>query len=186
MKPSIDAGQLRDPLLVLELAEVPGGGWGWKAVRSAWGRVELTARKNIFSQAGIGARGAEILIRRQALELGNALRWGAQHLFLTAILPEGRLHLRLQAALVDLSDCQADPGEGGVRFPGILTEKHLKWDQPEPYSTNTLTYVLVTPKAVRLRRGGLVTVDGVNYEVQLAHVLDKWKNEYEIVRTEDL
>ena len=68
----------------------------------------------------------------------------------------------------------------------MLTEKHLKWEQPEPYSINRITYVLVTPKAIRLQRGGLVGVDGTNYEVQLAHVLDPWKNEYEIMRREDL
>ena len=55
-----------------------------------------------------------------------------------------------------------------------------------PYSTNAITYVLVTPKAIQLQRGGLVGVDGTNYEVQLAHVLDPWKNEYEIMRREDL
>ena len=182
MKPSIDAGQLRDPLLVLEMAEVPGGGWGWKAVRSAWGKVELTTSRNLFSSVGIGARGAEIILRRQALTLGNALRWGEQHLFLTAILSEGRLHLRVQAALVETVECRA----GGMVFPGVLTEKHLKWEQPEPYSINRITYVLVTPKTVELTRGKLVTAAGTNYEVQLAHVLDPWKNEYEIVRTEDL
>ena len=75
---------------------------------------------------------------------------------------------------------------GGIRFPGILTEKYMKWEQPEPYSVNRLAYVLVTPKPIQLQRGGLVGVSGINYEVQLAHTLDPYKNEYEIVRTEDL
>ena len=183
MRPSIDAGALRDRLEVLELREGPEGAWTWQSIRKAWGQVELnTNKKNLFSGVGIGARGTEIILRRQALTLGNALRWGKQHLFLTAILPEGRLHLRVQAALVETVECRA----GGMVFPGVLTEKHLKWEQPEPYSINRITYVLVTPKTVELTRGKLVTAAGTNYEVQLAHVLDPWKNEYEIVRTEDL
>ena len=183
MRPSIDAGALRDALEVLELTRSPAGTWTWTTVRKAQGRVTLATKHNLFSSVGIGARGAEILLRRQALGLHNALLWGEQYLFLTAILPEGRLHLTVQAALVDLAQCRT---EAGASFPAVLTEKHLKWEQPEPYSINRITYVLVTPKAIQLTRGKLVEVNGVNYEVQLAHVLDAYKNEYEIVRTEDL
>ena len=68
----------------------------------------------------------------------------------------------------------------------MLTEKYVRYEQPDPYAVNRLTYVLVTPKAVVLQRGGLVTVNGVNYEVQTAHTLDQWKNEYEVFRTDDL
>ena len=95
MKPSIDAGKLRDVLQVLELAESPEGTWTWQKVRKARGQVELSTGRNLFSTVGIGARGAEIVLRRQDLTLHNALLWGEQHLFLTAILPEGRLHLRV-------------------------------------------------------------------------------------------
>ena len=187
MKPSIDAGKLRDVLQVLELKESPEGTWTWQKVRKARGQVELSTGRNLFSTVGIGARGAEIILRRQNITLHNALLWGEQHLFLSAILPEGRLHLRVQAALVEPVECQEGMDEGGgIRFPGILTEKYLKWEQPEPYSMNRLAYVLVTPKAIQLHRGGLVGVSGINYEVQLAHTLDPYKNEYEIVRTEDL
>ena len=99
---------------------------------------------------------------------------GEQHLFLTSILPEGRLHWKVSAALVEIAQCQADMDEGGgARFPGVLTEKYMKFQQESPYSTNTITYVLVTPKAVALQRGGVVAVNGTDYAVQLAHVLDR-------------
>lgn len=186
MRPSIDAGSLRDALDVLEFKETAPGTWGWQCVRKTRGLVELnTTKKNLFSSVGLGARGAEIILRRQPLALYQALSWRDQHLFLTAILPEGRLHWKVQAALVDLAQCCLDDGRG-PSFPAVLTEKHLKWEQPEPYSINRLTYVLVTPKAIELTRGKLVAVNDINYEVQLAHILDPYKNEYEIVRTEDL
>lgn len=184
----IGAGRLDQPLEVLELREISAGMWEWAATRLAWGQVEQTARTNLFSQVGVGARDAAIVLRRQRLTLHNALRWRGKHLFLTAITHRDRNHLDVAAALVELTDCRADADEGedGVRFPGVLTEKYAKWDQPEPYSVNQLTYVLVTPKGITLQRGGLVAAAGINYEVQAAHTLDPYKNEYEIVRTEDL
>lgn len=182
------AGRLDQPLEVLELRETASGVWEWITLRRAWAQVEQTAKTNLFSKVGVGARDAAIVIRRQSLTLHNALRWRGQHLFLTSITHRDRNHLDVGAALVELTECRgdADEGETGIRFPGVLTEKYAKWDQPEPYSINQLTYVLVTPKGIALQRGGLVAVAGTNYEVQVAHILDPYKNEYEIVRTEDL
>ncbi|OUQ61428.1 hypothetical protein B5E56_01610 [Flavonifractor sp. An112] len=184
----IGAGKLDQHLEVLELRETSAGLWEWVAVRRAWGQVEQTAKTNLFSKVGVGARDAAIVLRTQPLTLHNALRWKGQHLFLTSVTYRDRNHLDVAAALVELVECRADADErgDGTRFPGVLTEKYAKWDQPEPYSVNQLTYVLVTPKGIVLQRGGLVAVAGTNYEVQVAHTLDPYKNEYEIVRTEDL
>ena len=179
----VGAGRLNQPLEVLELRETATGVWEWVTLRRAWAQVEQTAKTNLFSKVGVGARDAAIVIRRQSLTLHQALRWKGRHLFLTSITHRDRNYLDVAAALVDLVDCRS---EDGVRFPGVITEKYAKWDQPEPYSVNQLTYVLVTPKGIVLQRGGLVAVMGVNYEVQVAHALDPYKTEYEIVRTEDL
>ena len=184
----IGAGRLDQPLEVLELRETSAGVWEWVTIRRAWGQVEQTAKTNLFSKVGVGARDAAIVLRTQLLTLHNALGWRGQHLFLTAVTHRDRNHLDVAAALVELVECRADADErgDGTRFPGVLTEKYAKWDQPEPYSVNQLTYVLVTPKGIVLQRGGLVAAAGINYEVQVAHTLDPYKNEYEIVRTEDL
>ena len=184
----IGAGRLDQPLEVLELRQTSEGTWEWVPIRRAWAQVEQTAKTNLFSKVGEGARDAAVVIRRQSLTLHQALRWKGQHLFLTSITKRDRMYLDVQTALVDPVLCRAntDEEEPGATFPGILTEKYAKWEQPEPYSINRLTYVLVAPKVIQLQRGGLVAVDGVNYEVQLAHTLDPYKNEYEIVRTEDL
>lgn len=187
MTEQIDAGKLNKAAQVLELRETAPGTWEWVPIRKIWASITFQSKTNLFSKVGIGARDAAIVVRRQELTLHNALRWGEQHLFLTSILPEGRLHWNVSAALVEIAQCQADMDEGGgARFPGVLTEKYMKFQQESPYSTNTITYVLVTPKAVTLQRGGVVAVNGTDYAVQLAHVLDPYKNEYEICRTEDL
>ena len=184
----VDAGSLSERLELLELRQTADQDWEWFPVRRVWAKLEQTTKTNLFSKVGVGARDAAIVIRRQPLTLHQALRWNGQHLFLTSITKKDRMHLDVQAALVAQVACRADADEeeNGIRFPGVLTEKYAKWDQPEPYSVNQLTYVLVTPKEIVLQRGGLVAVEGVNYEVQVAHTLDEYKNEYEIVRTEDL
>lgn len=186
-RPSIDAGKLDKPAQVLELKETGAGVWEWTPVRRAWASITFQPKTNLFSKVGIGARDAAVVVRRQSLTLHNALRWGDIHLFLTSIVPMGRNHLDVDAAVVEVAQCQADMDEGGgVQFPGVLTEKYLKFEQENPYATNALTYVLVTPKPIRLQRGGVVAVNGTDYAVQLAHELDPYKNEYEIARTEDL
>lgn len=161
--------------------------------------LTLLTKKNLFSSVGIGARGAELILRRQPLTLHNALLWGEQHLFLSAILPEGRLHLRVQAALVEPVTCLATRtedtvGEAGrpttaetmrMTFPGVLTEKYARYEREETHAENETSYVLVVPKAIQLKASDLVTVQEgpakAVYYVTICHVLDPYKNEYEIV-----
>ena len=204
MQTSIDAGKLRDHLQVLELKEDPAGTWAWRSAWKTWGQVEEATGRNLFSLVGIGARGAEILLRRRPLTLHNALLWEGRHLFLTAILPAGRLHLRIQAALVTPVVCTATRREDSigaagrpvhaetmrVTFPGVLTEKYVRYEREEDHAEGESSYVLVAPKAIQLRAGDLVTVQegpakGV-YHVTTCHVLDEYKNEYEIACRRDI
>ena len=72
-----------------------------------------------------------------------------------------------------------------LTFRGVLTEKYARYEREETHAENETSYVLVTPKVIPLRSGDLVTVQegpakGV-YHVAVCHVLDAWKNEYEIV-----
>lgn len=186
----IDAGKLSEQLEVLELRETESSTWAWEAVRKTWGQVELDAgqRKNLFSTVGIGARNASLVLRRQDITLHNALHWKGRHLFLTAIIPRGRGHLDVTAALVRPETVRLVPDEGdqGVTFPGILTEKYLAHSQEWPMSVNDLELVLVVPKAITLRPGRLVECLGTAWEVLVPHELDEFKNEYEIGRRAEL
>jgi hypothetical protein len=198
MSEQIGAGRLNKAVQVLELQETAPGAWEWVSIRRTWAMLTLQTKKNLFSTVGIGAHGAEIVLRRQDLTLHNALLRGEQHLFLSAILPEGRLHLRVQAALVEPVTCLATRtedtvGEAGrpttaetmrMTFPGVLTEKYARYEREETHAENETSYVLVVPKAIQLQASDLVTVQegsakGVYY-VTICHVLDPYKNEYEI------
>ena len=204
MSEQIDAGRLNKAVHVLELRETAPGAWEWGPIRRTWTMLTLQTKKNLFSSVGIGARGAELILRRQPLTLHNALLWGEQHLFLSAILPEGRVHLRVQAALVEPVTCLATRtedtvGEAGrpttaetmrMTFPGVLTEKYTRYEREETHAENETSYVLVVPKVVQLKASDLVTVQegpakGVYY-VTICHVLDPYKNEYEIVLRGDV
>lgn len=204
METSINAGRLNQRLEVQELAEAEPGVWTWKTVRRTWAQVEQSTRRNLFSAVGIGARGAELILRWQELTLHNALLWGGRHLFLTAIRPEGRLHLRVEAALTEPVKCLATRTEDTVgpagrpvpaetlrvTFPGILTEKYVRYEREETHAETDASYVLVTGKPIQLPEGTLVTVQEgpakAVCHVAARHVLDPYKNEYELMRGGDV
>ncbi|OUN10230.1 hypothetical protein [Flavonifractor sp. An91] len=200
----IGAGKLDQHLEVLELRETSTGVWEWVAVRRAWAQVEQTDKTNLFSKVGVGARDAAIVLRTQPLTLHNALRWRGQHLFLTSITHRNRNHLDVAAALVEPVTCTAQGyttkmGEGNrpqkvetdpVTFPGVLTEKYVKYEQEDTFAKSRRGLVLVTAKPIRLREGDLVTVQAgpaaAVYNVQACHVLDEYKNEYEVEFSRDV
>lgn len=200
----IDAGELSERLELLELRETESGTWEWVGIGRLWAQVEvdggnnLFSSKNLFSSVGIGARNAKLVLRTRPLTLHQALRWKEQHLFLTGITKLDRMHLSVQAALVEPVGCLATRtedtvGEAGrptpaetmrLTFPGVLTEKYARYEREETHAEGETGYVLVTPKAITLKAGDLVTVrEGPGkdvYHVTVCHVLDPYKNEYEI------
>lgn len=200
----IDAGDLSERLELLELEETQADTWEWVSRGRLWAQVEVDGGKNLFSSVGIGARNAKLVLRARPLSLCQALRWRGQHLFLTGITKLDRMHLNVQAALVNVVTCLAARTEDTVgaagrpvaaetmriSFPGILTEKYAKYEREETHAENDTGYVLVVPKVISLKAGDLVTVqDGpakAVYAVTICHVLDQFKNEYEIARRGDV
>lgn len=185
---SVAVGRLNERVEVLGLRNVSESGtpaaWKWMAVRRTWAEAELMTRPNVYSVHGLGAAGVSFTLRRQGLDLDNALFWRGQHCLITAIRPRGRLYLEVEAALVVLSRCR-NP-KTGETFPAVMTERYVGHQQLEPMAVNTHRRVLVTPKAVRLTPGPLVEVDGVEWPITTPYELDPHKNEYAIERTVDL
>ncbi len=202
----VDAGSLDKRLVLLGFQEDPSGDWRWVETGRLWGDVTLSGstKKNLFSSVGIGARDAEIILRKRPITLHQALRWGSQHLFLTEITDYNRMYLQARAALVTPVACSAiryqsslGPGNRPVRtplepvtFPGVLTEKYTGYDRQDTHAQAETRLVLVVPKAIELMEGDLVTVQegpaAAEYNVQIRHVLDEFKNEYEIAWRRDV
>lgn len=183
----VEVGRLNDRVEVLGLVsahEKDHMVHTWRAVRRTWAQAELMTRANVYSVHALGAAGVTFTLRRQPLDLDNALRWRGQHCLITAVRPKGRLYLTVDAALVVLSQCE--DRYTGTKFPAVMTEKYLGHRQLDPLAVNDLRHVLVTPKCIRLKPGKLVEVDGESWPIQVAHLLDPHKNEYELERTADL
>lgn len=194
------SSRLDQAIEVLELRQDDSGIYSWASIQRRWASVDLNTTRNLFSGVGIGARGASVVLRTSpALTLHHALRWRGQFLFLTAmVVGENRDCLELQTALVEPVQCLATRtedavGEAGrptpaetmrLSFPGILTEKYAKYEQEETHGENDISYVLVVPKIIQLKSGDLVAVQEgpakAVYYVTACHVLDPYKNEYEI------
>ena len=66
----------------------------------------------------------------------------------------------------------------------------MRYETEDSYAKAKRLLVLVTPKAVQLLEGDLVTVTegpaAAVYNVQSSHVLDEYKNEYEIMYSRDI
>lgn len=190
----IDAGELRDRMAVMtcECIHSTDGGtdYLWKAIAMVWGKVELGTGSNLFSRVGIGARDATITLRDRKLDLHQALRWGCYHLFLTSLVRE-KGYITAKAAVVHPTDWATETVAGhSLRFPGVLTEKYLGYQQQTPMVDYTSRYVLVTPKTVTLEPSDLVATHAAGvagaYIVEACHILDPHKNEYEIVTRKEL
>ncbi|MBC5736080.1 hypothetical protein [Lawsonibacter faecis] len=195
------AGALRERVELLGLTETAGG-WEYIKYAEVWAAVELTGKTSLFSKIGIGARAAELTLRRRALTLHQAARWRGQHLFLSEITEPARGWLSVQAAVVEVTECTARHREAAVdksrgnrpvrtvgppfAFPGVLTEKYVRYEREATHAAAGAGLVLVAPKPVALDEGDFVDALGARHYVTAVHSLDPWKNEYEIERREDV
>ena len=191
MDAGMDAGTLRERVSVLALTGNAAEGWRWTVARNTWARAEPTGKKTVFSEYGTGTAGVTFWLRRQPLGPDSALRWNGQHCCIAAIVPVGRGHIKVTAALAEPVLCADRYQDPAVTFPGILLDPFQRkaewgWEQLEPQAQNTLHRVLVTPKAVSLKPGRLVEVAGVKWPILTAHDSFHGRNEYELCREVDL
>ena len=193
------AARMRDRVEILSLQEADGS-YAWVPSKTTYATAEKTGKRNLFSAVGAGREEYLFTLRRQPLALDQALRWRGRFCFLSDLSEPDRGHITARCALAEPSDCMVQRTKVStdnpmnrpqrlqtetVRFPAILTEKYVK-ATPEDWSTVTETaYVLVTPKAVSLHTGETVSVGGAPFVVQVGHLLDEYKNEYEILRKVD-
>lgn len=174
---------LKDRITIQTLEETAEG-FAWVPSVSTWAQSAGDRQKNLFSSIGIGARGVTFRIRKRPITLHQSILWQGQHCFLTSILPvpENHSFLEIKAALCPIHSCtpgtQLSPD--GPTFPAVLTERYMGHETPDLHSELRGDYVLVTPKVISLEPGSWVTIDGRTYRVEAPHLLDPYKNEYEL------
>lgn len=195
----MNPGLLKERVEILRLDNT-NNNFFWTVEATVWAKVEQQKIKNIFSNVGLGAKSLKIIIRKWDITLHNAIKWRGKHCFLTDITDLGNGLYEIMAALIEPQICTVERTDAHslnelnrpvysepvmITFPGYLTEKYIRTIQDEPMSMVESQYVLVTPKSVNLQEGELVTINNVTYEVLVAHILDEYKNEYEILVRRD-
>lgn len=190
----MNPGELKERIAVLTL-EGEDNTYSWGITGNTCAKVEHLKGANIFSSIGLSAKSIKFTIRRRPLTLHNAFRWDGRHCFLTEIVDVNHKYYEVTAALVEPLVCiverQAPPTLDDlnrpvysppveITFPACLTEKYLERKQEEPMAVSEIRYVLVTPKAVDLISGEIVLVGEQAYTVETLHILDPYKNEFEI------
>lgn len=195
----INPGELKQRIEVMCLKKW-GNKYSWRTSDTIWSKVEASDKTNIFSKVGIGVKSYKFTIRMRDLTLHKAFKWRGRFYFLTDIKEINSMYLEVTAAQIEPRICTVTRTkttknelnrpivntETVTTFPGCLIEKYMGYAQQKPHAVNEVTYVLVTPKNINLSSGELVNIDGTTYNVQITHILDEYKNEYEITMKKDV
>ncbi|HOR12289.1 MAG TPA: hypothetical protein PKX46_00075 [Clostridia bacterium] len=190
----MNPGQLNKRLVILAFDK-----GAWETVNGCWAKIGRKERV-IFSPYAAAAPGAKLIVRRCNITLYNALRLGEQHYMLTSISEgEHSGYLEVLAAEVKLTQCscvvpsykmgvlnrpEPTPSEDSM-FPGVFSQKYVKWEQTQPNAELESGIILSTPKAVELHSGDVITAEGKQYAVRACYTLDEYRNDYEIVKGAD-
>lgn len=180
------------------------GNLAWAPSGACWASVKVDTYRNLFSAIGVGTRGATVIIRPHLrLTLHQAIRWRGEFLHLTSILLNREQDQQeIKAAICQNVTLTAKPQartgrdalnrptkveQASFTFPGILAEMYYRNDQDEIFRSTMQRRALVAPKAVVLRAGDLVQLNGgTPYTVRQVLDLESYKNEYVIERQEDV
>ena len=173
----------------------------WQTLCDVWLKGQETGRRNLFSTLGIGAAGAEFLLRERDLTLHDAILYRGQHYFLTEIGREGihPIYYKVQAARITPQTVtvwrdQVSKGEYGRplrepevigSFPGLITEKYLGSVEETMHIESEERLIVVAPKAAIYQTGDHFEIGENRYRVMVAHPFEDFKNEYEVKRVVD-
>jgi head-tail adaptor len=196
----MNSGELTDRISLLELKRYENT-YTWEPLAALWAKSERLTGNNLFSKVGLGAKSIKFTIRKwNDLTLHNAFKWNGKHCFLTDIHEIDRMYYEVTAALVEPKVCSikrtGEPKRNElnrpiydepvlITFPGCLIEKYLGQTQNKSMAYTETRYVLVTPKIIDLDEGEIVIIEETPYTVIIPHILDDFKNEYEIMVKED-
>lgn len=195
----MNIGELKDKIQVLALANKDNA-YSWSTEANIWAKVEPIRGYNIISKIGHSVKAMKFTIRKRVLTRHQAISWRDKHYMLTDIDEINRMYYEVTAGEIEPVQCSASRDvatkdelnrpildrQALGSFPAYLVEKYYAHKQETPRAVTDITYVLVTPKAIMLEAGDLVTIASDVYYVWLVHQLDEFKNEYEIFISKDV
>lgn len=178
----------------ISIMEFQGGPvYSWVEVASAWAKSEALDKNTFFSKVGSGGKITKFTLRKCGLSLLNAILWKGKYYFISHIA-EDKMNLEVTTTQITPQMCIAKRNtvtkddlnrpvqnlDTVATFPGCLIEKYLGYYQQQPQAINEIRFVLVTPKVIALETADIIQVGTDIFNVQIPHLLDEYKNEYEI------
>lgn len=199
----MNPGRLNRRVTVCEAVTVEGG-FGWEPVAIVWADVVSEPKKCVYSSVGAAGDTTTVFTVRynRAFSPGMSILYNKAGYVIASVTDVEDRHqiAEISAAKCRLRCCtlyrlssdvdeNMRPVEGLNRvmsFPAFAAEKYAGYKLGY-FGEVDETLVLVTPKIVCLDLGDVVTIDGmkhngkqVYHNVQATHVLNEYRNEYEI------
>lgn len=188
-------------LELLKLQKTSENEFKWCAYHTTFGEIKQTSSRNIFSKVAMSAFSLTVTLRAQELSLQDSIKWGDKQLYITGIDRISDRH-SITVTAVNIKPCTVfqqvksyklnelnNPVPNGKvtsRFPAWITEKYVKYSQADPFAGLSDALVLIVPEVVPdIPVGDVILVDDKKYVVEIQHLLDPDRNEYEIVRRRD-
>lgn len=194
------ADKLDKRVSVLQLTK-NGSTWSFETFHETRACIELLRQRNIFSASAASADSYKLTMRRQTVTPFHSLLWEDKRLLITAVDDYSDRHTVTATAAavmpVTVTRKMQQYGKNALNnpvklepvvlsFPAWLAEKYVKLSADKPQNTVEQAYVLIVPKAVDvIEVGDVITVFGESFAVEVQHLLDPVKNEYEIVARRD-
>lgn len=196
---------------LMMLEERATGMYEWRECRRFWAHIEHTGKTNLFSKAGIGVKTVAFTLRSTPyISLFHAIEYKGRQYFITDVNRDEPLYMTVTTADIQPVQCtvtRSEEREGPNKsstlapcmqllFPACVTEKYMGFQQEDPMARTEAALVLVTPKPVRLEVHDIVKLGAPGPEgaedtrpafaIKVCHLLDEYKNEYEMTKVEDV
>jgi hypothetical protein len=197
----MNPGELRNRLAVMTLRGDANNVYAWAPSRETWGKVKYTGKIAVFAKTGVGASGAEILMRKSDITPYQMIKAGGEMFFITSIIPEGihPIYHKISCALVEPVEATVTRTESGmskegypentekeiITLPVVLTEKYLRESDTDSHAENTRRLIAVTPREYKPEAGDRMEIGGETYRVEVIHDLNRYTYEVEIERVSD-
>lgn len=176
----------------------------WKNLFSEWAHIEETGGRCIFSRFGTAgdktikiylpnvwtvSPDMQFQINGQRYMIGNVINNNLDYLEITLaeVTPVLCKAERKERPVYDEYGRPDDRRATIYEFEGVLLEKYAGYQSiSNAYAAEESRMILITPKQITLYPGDLIEADKRRFYVQICHISERYKNEYEIVLKDDV
>lgn len=195
-------GQLNERIEILDYI-LKEKRYVWEKKKAIWSNIEQDQKINIFSGYAKAGTTTLFAVREQEIGMCNVILYQEKYYLITGLKKLDRMYAQVQTAKLPVYDCQytrynpdniildkynrpTNTNPTVTQFQGMLAEKYLGSQAETPQTVSEMGYILLTPKVIQLEQNEVVTISEGDYVIKSCHLLDEYKNEYEILRRKDV